>query len=313
MAVWLSDLASVVRKAGLHVVEVSGWQTRSYPTWTPPGYIEPPTHVMVHHTASKTTPDNDINYILTGPISPICNLYLARSGAVYVVAAGRVATNGKGSSAPWNGGVPDNTMNHYAISIEAANDGVGEPWNKTQCDAYVRLCAALCTAYSIPVEHVRAHHEWAPGRKIDPAGPSPWATGTASWDMNAFRRDVEAVIKPVIELGGAMKLLNPSIRIYDSRTVGQALNPNEERMIPVLSADAAALVYITVVGANSAGYISVWGPGARPSTAAVNYTAIGAAGNCVPVALTNGHFNLFTSQKCHVIVDLYATWPTIGA
>jgi hypothetical protein len=311
MAVWLADLAGVLRRAGLYVVEVAGWQTRSYPTWTPPGYIEPPTHIMVHHTASNTTPENDVNYLLTAPISPIANIYLARNGACHVLAAGRVATNGKGSSLAWNGGVPDNTMNHYAISIEAANNGIGEPWPKVQTDAYVTLCAALSTAYGIPVDHVRGHFEWAPGRKIDPAGPSPWATGAASWDMNAFRRDVRNRIAPHIELGDNMKLLNPSKRVYDSRTVGQQLNAGEERMIPVPTTDAAVMVNIIAVGGGAGGYITAWGGGARPTTSAVNFGNSSAIGNTVVVPVVNGHFNIFVSQRTHVIVDLYASWPAV--
>jgi nucleoid-associated protein YgaU len=41
---------------------------------------------------------------------------------------------------------------------------------------------------------VLAHHEWAPTRKEDPAGPSRFGSvnPSKSWDMDAFRRDVNA-------------------------------------------------------------------------------------------------------------------------
>ena len=42
------------------------------------------------------------------------------------------------------------------------------------------------------IGYVRGHVEWAPDRKVDPAGPSRWATGNETWDLDRFRADVEA-------------------------------------------------------------------------------------------------------------------------
>lgn len=190
---WLTDLADVCRQAGLLVREDPGWQHRGRGNGSSyaPGR---PTHVMVHHTASPASSDGrrDVDYICRGSdVAPVANLYLDRAGVVWVCAGGPTNTNGKGSSRPWSGGVPDDLMNVYAIGVEAANTGTGETWPPAQCDAYVILCAALCSQYGIPVAHVRAHAEWATpsGRKIDPAGPSPWAL-RGTWDMDAFRADV---------------------------------------------------------------------------------------------------------------------------
>ena len=229
MNIYLTDMADVLRTAGVRVMETPDWKTRAYPKWG--GYTQMPTHVMVHHTASKASVAADLNYILNTPLSPIGNLYLDRGGTVWMVAAGQAVTNGKGSSAPWNGGVPDDEMNHWSISIEAANDGVGEPWPQAQTDAYVTLCAALCTAYRIPTNNVRGHFEWAPGRKIDPAGPSPWAVGKASWDMNRFRADVaRKQVRFTVE--DDMIIENPPRRAYDSRT-DKRLGANQPCVIPL--------------------------------------------------------------------------------
>jgi hypothetical protein len=178
------------------VVEVDGWQHRARGS----GGYSPgrPDHVMVHHTASNpgSDPDGDVAYICHGAdAAPLANLYLSRSGAVHVCAGGATNTNGSGH-ATWSGGPPDDAMNEHAIGIEAANNGVGEPWPHVQQDAYQRLCVALCDAYGITLDHVRAHHEWAPGRKIDPAGPSMWADGSASWDMDLFRDDLAGLVLP---------------------------------------------------------------------------------------------------------------------
>lgn len=194
---YLTDLASVCVAAGLVTHEQAGWQTRGRSTG---GYgVDAPNHVMVHHTASPPHTDGqaDVNYIVSGsPVKPVANLYLSRKGEVWVCAAGATNTNGAGS-APWAGGmVPDNRMNEYAIGIEAANNGTGEPWPEVQQDAYVRLVAALCNHYRIPVGFVRGHCEWAPARKIDPAGPSRWAA-SGTWNMAAFRSSVATVLEPV--------------------------------------------------------------------------------------------------------------------
>jgi N-acetylmuramoyl-L-alanine amidase len=193
----LTDLADVVRAARLPCVEVDGWRVRTR-SGSPAGYNHDcPDHVMVHHTASRPVTDGrpDVFYIVNAKTAPICNLYVDRKGQVWVVAAGPSNTNGKGS-APWTTRVPDNMMNAHAIGIECANDGVGEQWPTVQQTAIVRLCAALCVAYGISVYNVRAHHEWAPSRKIDPAGPSAWASGSSSWDMERFRADVGRAVVP---------------------------------------------------------------------------------------------------------------------
>lgn len=202
---FLTDLALALRAGGCRVIEVPGWQTRSYPGWAP-GFQTAPSHVIVHHTASHAVPESDIAYMLRGApnptpgrpnLAPIGNLYLDRQGVFHVIAAGKATTNGTGRDT-WGGGVPADQMNHHAIAIEAANNGVGEVWATAQCDAYLTGVVALCRHYRIPVNHVRAHAEWSPGRKVDPAGPTPshpaWGgvDGRRTWDMNAFRRDVTA-------------------------------------------------------------------------------------------------------------------------
>jgi LysM repeat protein len=61
-------------------------------------------------------------------------------------------------------------------------------------DSYIRGVAALADHYRIDGNNVFAHHEWAPGRKVDPAGPSRFGSvnGSGSWDMNLFRQAVHS-------------------------------------------------------------------------------------------------------------------------
>lgn len=193
---YLTDLADVCRRAGLVVVEVDGWQTRARGSG---GYDSGrPNHVMVHHTASGPSSDGwpDVNYCTYGDDdAPLCNLYLARDGTVYVCAGGATNTNGTGHDPC--GAIPDDSMNSSAIGIEAGNDGTGERWPPAQCDAYVLLVDALCDAYAIPTGRVHAHAEWSPQRKYDPAGPDRWAAGASTWNMAEFRSDVADAGQPV--------------------------------------------------------------------------------------------------------------------
>lgn len=191
---YLTDLADVCRRTGWPVIEVDGWQNRARGSG---GYESGrPSHIMVHHTASGPGSDgwDDVNYCTFGDDdAPLCNLYLSRVPEIFICAAGATNTNGSGHDPC--GITADDSMNSSAIGIEAANDGVGEVWNDDQQAAYTALCGVLSDAYGIAAAQVHAHWEWAPGRKIDPAGPSDWA-GTGSWDMHAFRADVGAPPPP---------------------------------------------------------------------------------------------------------------------
>ena len=186
---WLSDLADVCRLTGFPVYEVDGWETRGRSSG---GYdTDRPTHIMVHHTASGPSSDGwpDVEYMtFHADAAPLANLYLSRVPAIYVCAAG--ATNTNGSGVDPCGVADDDTMNTHAIGIEAANGGTGEPWPAAQQTAYVMLCAELELAYGIAPAQIHAHFEYAPSRKIDPAGESRYATGANTWDMTAFREDV---------------------------------------------------------------------------------------------------------------------------
>lgn len=188
---YLTNLAAVVRGAGLNVVEVSGWQTRARGSGGYDG--NRPWAIMWHHTASDTSPENDVNYIVSGSDdAPLANLYLARDGSVWVCAGGATNTNGKGSATAMSLGiVPTDQMNTHAIGIEAANDGVGQEWPQVQIDAYFALNNALAAAYGLQPTDCCSHQAYAPDRKIDPATAAavkgPWhpdpSTGSGTWDL----------------------------------------------------------------------------------------------------------------------------------
>jgi hypothetical protein len=201
---YLTDLADVLRGAGLVVVEVggpstvgSGWKNRARSSG---GYDSgKPTCIMVHHTASSTSASgwDDANYCtFHSDNEPVCNLLVGRDAKWYVCAAGATNTNGSGRGCSR---CPPDSMNTHAIGVEASNNGVGEGWSVAMQDAYVRGVAALSKHYGIPNDHIHSHESYAPDRKVDPAGPARFV-GNANqrWEpaggMTKFRQEVAAIV-----------------------------------------------------------------------------------------------------------------------
>jgi hypothetical protein len=169
MAYSLKWLPSVLRKAGLKVVEVKGWETRGR------GDIGKIRFVLCHHTATQQPGNAPSLWIVRdgrpdvqGPLS---QLVLGRDGTFYVVAAGRANHAGKGI---WN--KMRDVGNGMSIGIEAENNGLsqikpkeGEPWPERQMVAYAKGVAALIKHLKLSVNECVGHKEYAPDRKIDPS------------------------------------------------------------------------------------------------------------------------------------------------
>lgn len=174
----LTWLPSVLRDAGLEVLEHPGWQTRGH------GDMGKVQGVLCHHTCGPLHGDlPDINVLVDGRPDlggPLCNLGLGRSGKVYMIAAGKGWHAGKGA---WQG-VTDG--NSHFIGIEAENTGEtkgprAEAWPDVQMHAYMRVCAAILQHIGAKPIMAAGHKEFAlpKGRKDDP-----------SFDMVMFRDGV---------------------------------------------------------------------------------------------------------------------------
>lgn len=166
-ALMVTNLADILRKAGLNVTEVDGWKTRAH------GPLTAVRGIVCHHTAGPATGDypslpivRDGRPDLPGPLA---QLGLGRSGTWFTIAAGL----------SYHAGVvldPAIFSNQYAIGVEA--EGTGLPatdsghiyWPEVQWQSYVRGVRALKEAFNVPTEHVQGHKEVCspPGRKIDP-------------------------------------------------------------------------------------------------------------------------------------------------
>ena len=195
---YLTDMADVLRAAGLgNVNEYSGWQTRARGSG---GYASGrPWCVMWHHTASSGSAKSAADYCtVQNPDAPVANIVLGSDAEIWVCAAGAVNTNGKGGPVTVSRGtVPVDSMNTYAIGIEAVNSGVGQSWPQAQIDAYFAISNALTAAYGLAPTDLGTHTWWAPGRKIDPATAAavqgPWRprsiNSSGSWNVDDVRAE----------------------------------------------------------------------------------------------------------------------------
>jgi hypothetical protein len=200
----------VLTRAGVSCSGYPGWETNSRSS----GGFEALLGIVAHHTASDTTPANDLNYMVNGPDNPISNGLLDRSGHFTAIASGASNHAGKGGGSAEGGGtawhcskgtVPADSGNSRCFGIEAANNGVGQPWPQAQQDAYTKMCAAVSDAYGLVMpSDLRSHAEWSPPRKIDPRGPAKWqpANTSSPWAMDGFRSDVAALMAGVPPIPG---------------------------------------------------------------------------------------------------------------
>ncbi len=219
------NVADALRKWGVKVVEVDGWQTRGWKV-SRGGQRFDPQGVVDHHTANGGFRGVDAPALQlcvngrppskaepNGLPGPLCQIVLGYSGTAYLIAA--FGANHAGSGG-WRG----LSGNGSVWGIEAENNGVGEPWPQAQLDAFVRCNAALAEFSGFGPEMCCGHKEWT-RQKIDPAGI----------DMNDFRSKVAALLARKPNTPAAEPDELPTIKrrhMFDSLTFPAAhpTNPN---------------------------------------------------------------------------------------
>lgn len=202
-----TKLPSALKKFGLKVKLVDGWETRGNSSFNPHG-------VVGHHTAGPKTGDRPSLHVVTfgrpGLNGPLCNTFLPRGltvaeQAVYVVAAGRANHAGLG-------GFRGLVGNSSVFGTEAEDDGLDGVWTDWQKWAFPRVMAAQLWIAGRDESWYCSHRTWAPTRKIDPTGISDdWmrarikevndevlhgkkpATPKPEVDMPLNKKDVESI------------------------------------------------------------------------------------------------------------------------
>lgn len=197
---YYSDAAEWLRGVGLTVVESNGWKTRARSSG---GFNSPPLGIQWHHTASQTSPENDIAWQTTGSDdAPIGNATIMRDGSVWMVAAGAANTAGKGG--PLNlsrGWVEKDSANSTTWAFEVANNGVGEPWPIAQINSYFVASNEMNRRFGNRPDDVFTHSLGAgdgwTDRKIDPATANAvqgsWrprsVNGSGTWSLVDIRNE----------------------------------------------------------------------------------------------------------------------------
>lgn len=192
--IWLAD---VLRAAGLSVLEHDGWRQRGH------GDFRDIRGVLCHHTGGGGP--NDWIIVQNGRPDlpgPLAQLVLEKDGTYRVIAVGVCWHAGRGSWPGW----PTDNANYHTIGIEAVSRGTPPwDWTPTQLDAYKRGCAAILRRIGRGAGDCVGHREYSSEGKIDPAGI----------DMNAFRREVQALI----DRGGDMAFLDEKLTNYHGEQV----------------------------------------------------------------------------------------------
>ena len=154
-----ADIANRLRRYGLNVVEINGWQTRGSSNFNPRGSLD-------HHTAGSSNGNApSLNICIHGRkglSGPLCNVLVGRDNTCYVIAAGRANHAGRGS---WN----DLSGNSSVYGVERENTGYAtgpraEPWREDQSLVAGVIHAALMEGKNF--DNVCRHAEWT-SRKID--------------------------------------------------------------------------------------------------------------------------------------------------
>jgi hypothetical protein len=279
-SIWLHNLPDWLEGAGLNVdIYDNAWATRSRSS----GGYEKVLGIGIHHDASSigSSEQSACDWGWKNSSDrPIGAIRLARDGHITIGAAGATNTMGKGGPLKCSKGtIPKDQGNMYMVAIEAANNGVGEAWGKAMLDAYISMVWVLCDELGLEHTDVFSHAGYCqpscPGRKIDPAGPTPshpdlgGTSGTKTWSDSAFRQYLDEYLdgprpephppEPTPEptpppSGGDWMANLPTIKKGDT-------GPYVERMQHLL----AAAGYMNA--GNIANYDGVWGNGTDSSKA----------------------------------------------
>lgn len=187
-----------------------------------------PRFLILHYTGMETA-EKACNWLCTGESRVSCH-YL-------VDEAGRITQMVGEEMRAWHAGVSswedEIDVNSSSIGIEIHNPGHGggyPDFPQQQMDAVAALSKDIINRHGILPEHVLAHSDVAPGRKIDPGEKFDWrflhAQGVGHWvepmaiASGAFLQQGDSG-ETVSALQGLLKMYGYGIDItgqYDERT-----------------------------------------------------------------------------------------------
>lgn len=256
-----ADLPDRLRAAGLKVVVIDGWQTRSRPAST--GRLGA-VGVLNHHTGSVDRLGDladDRKYALWLAITgrpdlpaPLVHLSLSLEGTVYVLAAGRC--NHAGTAKP-SGSVAGGDGNELYVGIEWMLSGT-QPIPPKMYEAGAVLNAVLLDVLGSSVQAVSCHYQTSVTGKWDIGDPHGIAfNGRRVLNVAKFRDEVqhqrELLHPPEIRTTERLTLQFSPLQFSDNRDQKErdvekifsrgkhlmAGTESADRPMPTLLADAA--------------------------------------------------------------------------
>lgn len=175
-----TGLANRLRKRGVDVVEIGGWQTRGSSSFNPKGSVN-------HHTAgsaSGAAPSLSICiYGRKDLPGPLCHVLLGRDLRAYVIAAGRANHAGTGG---WRG-LAGNSSVH---GLEIEHTGYGQAADQLYVAIQIHAAFLEAPGSTLDPAMVCQHFEWT-SRKVDFRELSPWST-------QSFRDSIGVALDPNI-------------------------------------------------------------------------------------------------------------------
>lgn len=129
--------------------------------------------LLLHYTGMKSV--RDAEALLVSAESGVSCHYLVTETGEIVQMVGEEQRAWHAGVSSWKGEADTNSR---SIGIEIDNPGHGADYHDfpaEQMDAVVALCRDILSRHPIPAEHVLAHSDVAPGRKVDPGEKFDWA------------------------------------------------------------------------------------------------------------------------------------------
>jgi N-acetylmuramoyl-L-alanine amidase len=296
------NLPEILRRKGLKVVEVPGWQNRGRPAST--GEFAP-VGVLNHHTATGTnwTDEAVVKLLVNGRKDlpgPLSQFGLARDATVYIIASGRCNHAGVATA---SGTVAAGDGNKLYIGIEAFNDGVKEQYPQVQYDAYVLLNAVLSNDITKnSVQTVRGHKETSVSGKPDPR-----------FDMTAFRAAVAKKmkeLKTIIIVEEDIVASKPGPKLKHPGTIGKSVVHKVPLSDPVAVDSAKTYTVATIDIPKGGTYIvtlQVRMPADLTSTAEADFVRLGWVDLAKGDSTGNNPIPPATKNK-----DVWYRWRTIN-
>lgn len=178
----ITDMADVLRGAGIPVVELPGWKN----TGETDGPFNP-IGILFHHDAMGLHNSNVPSYMSQNGNNGSqvwIGYYDGQTPSVVLMAAGRKWHAGLGQG---YGDIPPNSGNSLMIGVETDYTGSG-PWPQELIDLVFKATAVIKQHYGFNTSNCCGHKEYAPDRKIDPANV----------DLDAWRAQLSGNVPVVV-------------------------------------------------------------------------------------------------------------------